>query len=320
MYRKNLKLLILALISILMVTGCGRAVGTTEGNTQNTGSNEESIIQEGTSTGLSIVTSFYPVYIAAINVVKDIPGVTVTNMTKPQTGCLHDYALKPEDLKMLEKVDVFIINGAGMEAFLDDVIRQQKDLKIVEASRGIELLKDDNGEENPHVWVSISNAITYVNNIALQLSGIDTANKDKYRANADAYIQKLELLRKDMHTALDGLKNRDIVTFHEAFPYFAQEFNLNIAAVVEREPGSEPTPQELADIIDTVKKSGVRALFAEPQYSSKAADAIARETGAKVYTLDPVVTGETGPDSYDAYIKAMEQNKKTLLEALAVSS
>lgn len=320
MYSRNLKLLVLAFIGILTVTGCGRTVGTAEGNTQNTGSKEESIIQEGTGTGLSIVTSFYPVYIAAINVVKDISGVTVTNMTKPQTGCLHDYALKPEDLKMLEKADVFVINGAGMEAFLDDVIRQQKDLKMVEASRGIELLKDENGAENPHVWVSISNAITYVNNIALQLSDIDTANKDKYRANADAYIQKLELLRKDMHDALDGLKNRDIVTFHEAFPYFAQEFDLKIAAVVEREPGSEPTPQELAGIIDTVEQSGVKALFAEPQYSSKAADAIARETGAKVYTLDPVVTGETGPDSYDAYIKAMEQNEKTLLEALAASS
>lgn len=320
MYRKVSKLLILALICIVMVTGCGHVDGNVKEGERSTGSKAESDTQALTGTGLSIVTSFYPVYIAAINVAGDIPGVTVQNMTKPQTGCLHDYALKPEDLKTLEKADVFVVNGAGMEAFLDDVIKRQKDLKMVTASRGIELLKDESGAENPHVWVSISNAITYVNNIALQLSDIDPANKNAYRSNADAYIQKLELLRKDMHTALDGLKNRDIVTFHEAFPYFAREFELNIAAVVEREPGSEPTPKELGNIIDTVKQSGVMALFAEPQYSSKAADAIARETGAKVYTLDPVVTGEVGPDSRDAYIRVMEQNKKTLLEALTAAS
>jgi len=307
MYRKITQLLVLAFISTFIVTGCGQADGSITSKSTANGND---------SAGFNIVTSFYPVYTATINVTKDIPGVTVKNMTKPQTGCLHDYSLKPEDLKTLEKADVFVINGAGMEAFLDEIIRQQKNLKTVEASKGIQLLKDDSGEENPHVWVSVTNAITYVNNIASQLSGIDTVNAEKYRANADVYIKKLESLKKDMHNAIDSLKNRDIITFHEAFPYFAQEFNLNIVAVVEREPGSEPTPNELAGVIDTVNNSGVKALFAEPQYSSKTAEAIARETGAKVYMLDPVVTGEAEADSYDAYIKAMEQNKKTLLEAL----
>lgn len=318
MNRKITRLLVLGFISIFILTGCGQAGDrTTEGTTaQDNNMAVESTANGNDSAEFNIVTSFYPVYIATINVIRDIPGVTVRNMTKPQTGCLHDYSLKPEDLKTLEKADAFIINGAGMEAFLDDVIKQQKNLKIVEASKGIQLVKDENGEENPHVWVSITNAITYVNNIASQLSGIDTVNADKYKANAATYIQKLESLKNDMHTSIDSLDNRDIITFHEAFPYFAQEFNLNIVAVVEREPGSEPAPKEHASIVDTIMQSGVKALFAEPQYSSKSADAIARETGAKVYTLDPVVTGEAGSDSYDAYIKAMEQNKKTLLEAL----
>lgn len=91
---------------------------------------------------------------------------------------------------------------------------------------------------------------------------------------------------------------------------------MNIAAVVEREPGSEPVPKELADIIETIKAAGIMALFAEPQYSSKSAETIARETGAKVYTLDPVVTGVATPDAYDAYLIAMESNMKTLQEAL----
>jgi zinc transport system substrate-binding protein len=290
------------IVITLLLAACGR----TENNN----------IADTEDNGLNVVTSFYPLYLATINVTKDIPGVTVTNMTEPQTGCLHDYALRPADLKTLEKADVFIINGAGMEAFLDDVVSRQKNLKVVEASEGIPLLKDENGEENAHAWVSVTNAITYVNNIAGQLSVADPVNEAKYRANTAAYVQKLTDLKDEMHSVLDGLKNRDIITFHEAFPYFAQEFDLNIAAVVEREPGSEPAPRELADIIDTIKQTGIRALFAEPQYSPKAAEAIARETGAKVFTLDPVVTGEAVPGAADAYIERMKENVESLIEAL----
>jgi len=290
------------LVIVLMLTACGR----TENNN----------IADTSDTGLNVVTSFYPVYLATINVTKDIPGINVTNMTEPQTGCLHDYALKPSDLKTLEKADVFIINGAGMEAFLEDVVSRQKNLKVIEASEGIPLLKDDNGEENPHAWVSVTNAITYVNNIAGQLSEADPVNEAKYRSNAAVYVQKLTALKDEMHSALDGLKNRDIITFHEAFPYFAQEFDLNIVAVVEREPGSEPAPRELADIIDTIKQTGIKALFAEPQYSAKAAEAIARDTGAKVFTLDPVVTGEAVPGAADEYIERMRKNIEALVEAL----
>lgn len=275
-----------------------------------------SIADKDDQESLNVVTSFFPVYLATINVAKGIPGVSVINMTEPQTGCLHDYALKPADLKLLEKADIFIVNGAGMETFLDDVIRQQEDLIVIEACEGIELLKDENSEVNPHVWVSVTNAITYVNNIANQLSAADPANKNKYSANAEAYVQKLTALKEEMHNALDDLENRDIITFHEAFPYFAQEFNLNIAAVVEREPGSEPTPGELAEVIDIIGQTGIKALFTEPQYSAKAAEAIARDTGAKVYTLDPVVTGEAIPSSADAYVVLMKKNMETLAEAL----
>lgn len=308
MYPRIRRLLVIFLTGIFVLTGCGRTAGSIAGETTGASLAGGAVF--------NIVTSFYPVYVAVINITRGIPDVTVKDMTKPQTGCLHDYSLMPDDLKTLEKADVFVINGAGMEAFLGSVIKQQKNLKIIEASRGIKLLKDDYGVDNPHVWVSVTNAITYVNNIASQLSELDSAHADAYKANAAAYVQKLEALKKDMHNVIDGLKTRDIITFHEAFPYFAQEFNLHIAAVIEREPGSEPTSKELGGIIETVQKSGIKALFAEPQYSSKAADAIARETGAKVYELDPVVTGDVSADSYDAYINAMEKNKKTLQEAL----
>jgi ABC-type metal ion transport system, periplasmic component/surface adhesin len=304
MHLKFIKLLSVVLVGSVLLSGCGQGKKNNDGVSVNSPATEKK---------LTILTSFYPMYISTINVAKDVDGVQVINMTQPQTGCLHDYQLTPADLVKIEGADVFVVNGAGMESFIDKALKQQPDLKIIEASQGIELIKDSTGEENPHVWVSVTDNIAQVRNIAEQLSTIDSTHAAQYQANADAYIQKLEALKAEMHQKLDGVKNKDIITFHEAFPYFAQEFNLNIAAVIEREPGSEPSPKELEDTIEIVRDSKIIALFAEPQYPAKAADTIARETGAKVYTLDPAVSGDLTPD---AYINIMEQNLKTLEEAL----
>ena len=263
---------------------------------------------------LTIVTSFYPIYIMALNVTADTSGIELINLTGPQTGCLHDYQLSPNDMKTLQKADIFIVNGAGSESFLDKVIAQQQNLKIITATQGMTLIKNaGQPDSNPHVWVSIAGAIQEVKNISQQLSTLDPAHANQYQKNSEVYIAKLDRLRQEMHGELDSLPNRNMVSFHEAFPYFAQEFNLNIVAVVERQPGSEPSAQELAQTIEIVRKSKVKALFIEPQYSSGAANTIARETGAAVYTLDPAVTG---PNSPDAYLNIMKNNLASLREAL----
>ena len=297
---KRFGIVLMIAMLLLSLAGCGNAP-------------KESKADKGT--GLRVVTSFYPMYVATLNVTRGIDGVEVVNMTKPQTGCLHDYQLSTEDMKTLEKANVFVINGGGMEAFLDKVIQRQKNLQIVDASKGIELLQE-NGEPNPHVWVSVSDAILQVQNIAEQLSAIDEAHAAAYQSNAAAYIAKLEALKKEMHAAIDPLPHRDIVTFHEAFPYLAKEFKLNVVSVIEREPGTEPTPQELEATIAKVNSLPVKVLFTEPQYSPAAAETIARETGAKIYTLDPVVTGEADEQAMDAYINAMKKNMEVLKEAL----
>ena len=272
--------------------------------------------EKKTAEPFRIVTSFYPMYVATINITDGVDGVEVYNMTKPQTGCLHDYQLMTEDMKTLEKADAFVINGAGMEDFMDKVTEQQKKLKVIDASRGIELIHDDEEGDNPHVWLSVTDAITQVRNIADQLKEADPAHAAAYEKNAAAYIEKLTSLKSEMHAALDNVPHKDIVTFHEAFPYFAKEFNLNIIGVVEREPGTEPTPTELQETIEQVNALPTKVLFTEPQYSPAAAETIARETGAKIYTLDPVVTGEATPAAKNAYIDTMKKNMKTLQEAL----
>lgn len=323
MFSKNLfiKLSLILLAVAMFFSACARQENAPQGSLDN---NREGEVQTpsnkdrdkaGTVDEKLIVTSFYPIYVFTVNIAKDVPNVKVVNLTEPQTGCLHDYQLLPSDLKTLSKADIFVYNGAGLESFLDKVIEQLPGLKLVEASRDVPLLKDENGEENPHVWVSISGAIQEVRNIADQLSSLDPENRELYMTNSSEYIKKLEALKEKMTNALKDIKTRDIVTFHEAFPYFAQEFDLNIVAVVERETGTEPSAGELREIIEDIKTRGTRVIFAEPQYSPKAAESIAAQTNAKVYFLDPVATGPKDAPA-DSYEKAMEDNLKVLVEAL----
>lgn len=261
-----------------------------------------------------ILASFYPVYIMTKNLTAGVPGVEVHYLAPLTTGCLHDYSLKPNDRLLLDRAGIFIINGLGMESFLDKAVSQSPNLRIIDSSTGIVPLVDDKTKStNPHVWVSVSKAILQVRNIAEGLARLDPDHRKLYRINSEKYINRLTALKDEMHAGLKNIKNRDIVTFHEAFPYFASEFGLRIAAVVEREPGSEPSAREMTDTVNLIRKLKVKAVFAEPQYAPKSARAIGRETGVPVYELDPAVTG---PDTDDAYIRIMESNLKILEEAL----
>lgn len=261
---------------------------------------------------IRIATSFYPVYIIALNVVKDVPGASLYNLTPSASGCLHDYSLTTADMKRLSEADVFVVNGAGMESFLDQVKNRFKSMKVIALADGMELVKNPDGSDNPHVWVSVGNAMAMAGKLAEELSGLDPVNERFYRSNAREYIAELGSLLAEMKLGLAPYKGARIVTLHEAFPYFAAEFGLDIAGVIEREPGSRPSGKDIAGTIELIRSLGVEAIFAEPQYPRSAVNTIARETGAGVYTLDPAVTG---PDSRDAYIKIMRSNLGSLLKA-----
>ena len=271
---------------------------------------------KGTDGKFRIVTSFYPMYLHAINLTKGIDDVEVVNLTAPQTGCLHDYQITTEDMKTLSSANVLVANGFGMESFLEKAA-EVSDLKVIDLSQNTQIIPlETNGEINPHVWLSVEYAKRQVIELCNRLSEIDPDHSIDYKKNALNYVTRLDDLSEIMHNELDLMPNRDIVTFHEAFPYFADEFNLNIIAVVEREPGTEPSPKELAEIIDKLNSLPVKVVFTEPQYSPNAAQTIANETGAKIYTLDPIVTGKAVPDSADDYINKMRENMITLKAAL----
>lgn len=261
---------------------------------------------------LRVVTSFYPVYVAALNVTAGVPGVEVSNLASPHVGCLHDYQLTAGDVRRLADADLLLVNGAGMEPFLGKVAQQSPGVRVVGVSDGIALLDD-----NPHVWVSLEGARRQTDNIAAALAEADPDRADAFRANAAAYNAALTALEERMRTALAPYAGTPIVTFHEAFPYFARDFGLDLAGVIEREPGAEPSARELADTVKLVRQRKVKALFAEPQFPDKSAQVVARETGVRVYSLDPVVTGPSDPgEARGAYLQAMEKNLEVLQEAL----
>lgn len=251
-------------------------------------------------------------HIMAMNVLKDVEGIALVNLAPPTVGCLHDYALTPGDMRKLEEADILIANGAGMESYLLKVSKRYPRMKIVELAWGIPLIEGGGGP-NPHVWTGIAHAITQVRNLSRFMSRVDPGNASRYEKNGGEYIARLEVLRREMHDGLDAYRGTPIVTFHEAFPYFAEEFGLKIVGVVAREPGSAPGARELADTIGTIKKLRVKALFSEPQYPAAAAETIARETGVHLHPLDPAVTGPVTPD---AYIDTMKRNLATLRVAL----
>lgn len=301
-----MKRISILLLILIMLTGC-------------------TIKNEVDDDKLNVVTSFYPVYIATLNIIDGANNVTLSNLTSTEVGCLHDYQLTTANMLTLNHADVLVINGGGMENFVQKAIDNCANLKIVDSSEGILENHDEEHEqqeehshehehgENAHIWVSISLYIKQVENIKNSLCEIDPTNREIYEKNASEYIEKLQNFKNEMHKELDDLEDKNIVTFHEAFEFFAEEFGLNIVAVIEREPGTYPSAGELADIIEVVEKTQAKAVYTEPQYFENAANIIARETGRKLYSLDPIVSGELEKDAYE---KIMRENLDVLIESL----
>ena len=291
----------------------------------------------------SVVTSFYPIFIFVRNLCDGIEEIQVRNLAAPDFGCLHDYQLTVSDMKALSKADVFCINGAGMEEYLTHVYDALPELLIIDASDGAEEVRplDGNGEPaehdhdeedeeheehhehshehhhdlNPHIWMDVSNAIIMVRNLSEGLSEAMPNHREQFGRNRDQYIARLVALDDELKEKMEVLTKKDIVTFHEAFPYFAYAYGLNVAAVMAVDPGDALNPKEMMDLIRTEKALGNPPLFTEPQYDSPIARTVSEETGAPMYQLDPCVTGPENP-SLTYYEDVMRENLRILQTAL----
>ncbi|MBP3672654.1 MAG: zinc ABC transporter substrate-binding protein [Oscillospiraceae bacterium] len=248
--------------------------------------------------------------------------LNVTRLVTESVSCLHDYSLNVAQVRSAEAAEIVVINGAGLEEFMEDILH---DKNSIDASSGIEIIECEEGhdhdheeehdheghhhEQDSHIWLSPENAMVMARNICGSLSEQYPEFRDTFESNLAALLSDLEALQRYGETELAGLSCRELITFHDGFAYFAEAFDLHIIRAVEEESGSEASAAELKELIGIVREHELPAIFTETNGSVSAADVIARETGAAVYTLDMAMSG-------DSYFEAMYHNIDTIKEAL----
>lgn len=277
------------------------------------------------SSEILLATSFYPVYIFTLNLVNGINEISVECMAEQNTGCLHDYQILSKDARLISDADALIINGAGMEEFLEDVYSSEEELKIIDSSVGVELLEsceEHHHEEenhhhhsvNSHIWMSVKNAIKQTENIANGLIALYPQFGAQIEKNKTEYVNRLTKLDSLLAEKSKALKGENIITFHEAYDYLARDYSLNVIAKVESHEGGEPSAKRLAELTALIKSKNVRLLFVEQSYKGSAATILGNETGVKICTLNPVTEGEK---ELTAYETIMLENMGIVLKAVS---
>ncbi|WP_194542665.1 metal ABC transporter substrate-binding protein [Paenibacillus sp. JZ16] len=175
----------------------------------------------------------------------------------------------------------------------------------------------DHGGLDPHVWLSPALAIQQVRNIEQGLAEADPEHKDAYKANADAYVSKLEALDQEFNEGLKDSKRKDFITQHAAFGYLAHEYGLTQVPIAGLSPDQEPSASQMAKIIEFAKENNVKTIFFETLVASNVAETIATEIGASTAVLNPIegLTEEDIAKELD-YIAIMHQNLQALQAAL----
>ena len=284
---------------------------------------------------LTVVTSFYPMYIAAVNVIDDAEHVKLKNLSEPQTGCLHDFQLTPEDMKLLSTADVFIINGGGIENFMEEVAKTYPNLTIIEACKNTSLLAEDiyeNGHEkdehageahaeghvhedtdvNAHAWMSVSAYESQVQTIAEGLSQADPKHREKYETSAGEYLEKLDKLKARQEQIREEAAGQSVILFHEAYAYVAEDYGLPVSYVMDLDEERKVSAGEVASVLSAIKNNQTKIILAEERYGKSMGDTVSAESDAKVLYLSPLNRGEYEKDSY---IDGMEKNMEILEEA-----
>lgn len=279
---------------------------------------------------LRVLTSFYPMYDFACKIGGDC--IDVTNMVPSGTEP-HDWEPSTNDLKNLEKADVFIYNGADMEPWADDLLISRSDtLRVVEASENVELRTTDgehehahehegadhhHGDFDPHVWLDPENAKIEMEAIRDALCAADPENSTVFQSNYEKYAAELDALDAEFREKLAPLPNRTIVVAHEAFGYLCDAYGLTQVGIEGLSPDSEPDPGRMAEVIDFVREHSISTIFFEELVSPKVAEAIASETGAQAKMLSPLegLSDEQAAAGAD-YFSVMHDNLAALMEAL----
>jgi len=274
---------------------------------------------------LRVVATIYPLADMAANVGGE--HVLVQTLLPPGANP-HTFEPRPSQVAEISRSRVFIKVGAGLDSWASKfaAAASGKGLKVVNASRGQNLIgndgerkKEHHGDKvekhgNPHFWLDPVSAMVIVDNIAKTMGEADPDRAGIYLENAEKYKEKLRKLDAEIRETVAGFKVKEFVAFHSAWVYFARRYGLKLAAVIEPFPGKEPSPRYLAGVVKATRNLGAKAIFAEPQLNPKAARIIAREAGTKILYLDPI----GGPElpGRKSYLELMRYNLAIFKEVL----
>jgi zinc transport system substrate-binding protein len=292
---------------------------------------------------LRVLTSFLPMQAHTMAIAGD--RAEVRQLLDKDTGP-HDFQLTPGDVRKLADADLLVINGAGMEGWMDNLISRagNANLIVVNTSAGIDLRESaeplelgiaeeagghdhshdhshdghthgahcNHEGENPHLWLDPVFALQQARAVLDALVKADPANAEYYKANAEAYFARLQALDARFRETLSALPNKKLVTFHDAFPYLADRYGLEYVGYIEQFPEEDPSPRQLGALVKLIKENDIGVVFAEKGYSTILFQRIADQTGARVSELD---TMEIGLGDAGSYLERMEQNLIALEEA-----
>ncbi len=231
----------------------------------------------------------------------------------------HTYEPAPSQVAKVTKADLVIINGLGLEKTLSSLIENNVHggVSIIKMADGLPVLAGDpkEGETgNPHLWLNVQYAMRYVEKIRDALVEVDPEGTAIYQANAATYLEELDALDKETAAAIESIppERRKLVTFHDAFPYFAERYGLEIVGVVVESPGREPSARELANLTDKIRSQQVRTVFDEPEYNASMLEMAAKEAGVKMKTL----LSHAYTANVHSYVELMRFDVQQLVEGL----
>ena len=262
------------------------------------------------SSKLQVISSFYTLHEFSQNVGQEKVNVT---LLVPDGVEPHDWGPTIKDVQRIQKSDLIIINGIGFENWVDNLDETDYQGVIVDTSFGIldKNLSQEQTTGDPHIWLNPVYAKTQVQNIAIAFSNSDPGNQEYYQSNAAKYIEELDLLDSKIRNELSNC-NHDFVAFHDAFSYFADEYNLNQYTIISsNDPHGEATAKTLENVISTAKELNIKVIFSEENVNPRTSEIIANEINGKVLVLSPLEVSSDG-----TYISKMIENLNNLKEAL----
>ena len=226
----------------------------------------------------------------------------------------HTYEIKPADVKTVADARILFRVGLGMEDWLDPAIDNSGNsrLVLVDVAAGATGIIAGDAEDkygNPHIWLDPEYAKVGIGNLVKELVNLDPKGESLYRRREAAYFVQLDSLSQAIRAEVVTLQDRRFISFHDAWPYFCRRFGLQVVATVEPIPGQEPSAKQLARMVDLIRQEHIRVVTTEPQLSSALPDMLAKETGVKVVSLNPLESG-------GGYIAALGASAKALIDAL----